>query len=263
MGAVGPWEITFWYASLLAKAGLLGRLVWLRLAREYPAISAFLALQLARTLWLMQYSTASNEYSYGWLFTEPLLILSRALVMFELYEKILAGYRGLSFLSRGTMAAVLTASLTLAFAAHYPAFTSHRDFSKWMNLVFLFETTAYSGMLVFIVALVAFMLWFPAQVKKNVLVHCCAFSAYFVVSSASVYLRQIDVAEWGRLSSSWRMLAADIIMALWILLITKRGEQEATGIALRFAPDSRERLLKQLDDLNRALESRRRQTPAG
>lgn len=257
----GPWEMTFWYFSAALKVGLLGRIFQLRRLGEYPAISTFLALQLIRTLWLLQYSIGTNEYSFSWAFTEPLLILSRVLVVFELYEKILASYRGLSFLSRSTMTMVLAASVALSAISHSGEFHSNGDISRLIKAVKLFETTTYTAMLLFLLALAAFMLWFPMPVRKNVLVHCCAFASYFVVSSAAVYLRMLNVAEWGRLSSTWRLAAADFIMLAWIVLLTQRGEQTSGAISFHISASSQERLLGQLDALNRALEAKRRHPP--
>lgn len=260
MGAAGPWETAFWYLSLLLKAGLFGRLAWFRLVGVYPAISAFAALMLIRTLWLLQYSTMSVPYAFSYVFTEPLLILSTGLVVIELYGKILASYRGLSFLTQGTLAVGLMVSLTMSIAAHSAEFTSNGDLSAVLKFIHMFESTTYIALLLFIVALAGFMLWFRMPVRRNVLVHCCAFASYFIVSSAMVYLRLLNVEEWGRISSAWRMAAIDLIMAAWIVLITKSGEDQTKGLPRLLPPESEQRLLRQLDDLNRALESKRRKT---
>lgn len=256
MGAAGPWETVFWYLSLLLKAGLLGRLAWLRLLGVYPAISAFVALMTIRSLWLVQYSTMSIPYAFSYLFTEPLLILSAVLVVFELYGKILASYSGLSFLTQGTMAAGLAVSLGMSVAAHLPEFTSRGDLSIALKVLHVFESTTYVALLLFLAALAGFMFWFRMPVRRNVLVHCCAFASYFIVSGAMVYLRLLNVEEWGRISSSGRMAATDLIMAAWIVLITRSGEDQLQGLPRRLPPESEQRLLMQLERLNRALESK-------
>lgn len=258
MGAAGPWETFFWYASVLVKAGLLARLAWLRVAGEYPALSVFLLLQLVRTLGLLPHSTDSNEYSFTWVLTEPVLILSRAVVVFELYGKILASYRGLSFVSRGTMAAVLAVSLTVSLVLHAGDFTPRGDLSAAMKVVHLTESTVYSALLLYLLILVAFMLWFRAPVRRNLLIHCWGFSLYFLVSSAMVYVRGLGVDEWGRISSAWRMAAANLIMAAWIILITKDGERPPSGPSGDLPADGKRRLLQQLEEINLALERKQR-----
>lgn len=258
METAGPWEIAFWYLSILLRAGLLGRIVWLKRVSEYPAMSTLFALQLTRSLWLAQYSTKSATYSVSYVLTEPLLVVAQALVVFELYRRILTSYGGLSFFTRGTMAVVLAGSVALSAATHLPEFTPQGDLSVALKAAHLFETVVYTALLFFLVAIAAFMLWFPMPVRKNVLVHCFGFAAYFVISSATLFIRQLDIQQWGRLTSLWRIVASDVVMAAWILLLSRRGEEESRNVSFHFTPASQERLLGQLDTLNRILESKRK-----
>jgi hypothetical protein len=161
-------------------------------------------------------------------------------------------------MSRGSMVAVLLLSLTVSVALHSGEFTSTGDISAQLKVLHTFESTVYSALLLYILALAGFMLWFRAPVRRNLLVHCWGFSLYFLISSAMVYLRQLNVEEWGRLSSSWRMAAANLIMLAWIALITKDGEKPPGGQRGGLPADGRQRLLQQLENINEALERKRR-----
>jgi hypothetical protein len=257
MTAQGSIEEVLWIAGTLLTVGLLARLAFLKLLTQYPALSSFLALQAIRSLYLLQFQSNTNEYVIPFVFTEPVLILSRALVVFELYEKILASYRGLSLLSRNTMAGLLGLSVVGSLGAHLSEFTMRGEAFNVLRALHLFETTVYTALFFFLLVLAVFLVWYPAPVKKNVVLHCLAFSTYFLITAAAVYLRNQNASQWTRLASTGRIFVFVLTLAVWILLLKRSGETTTAGIALSFSPAAQEKLLAQLDALNRSLESGR------
>jgi hypothetical protein len=229
----------------------------LKLLSEYPALSLFLAIQILRSLWLLPFDTNSNEYAFPYVFTEPVLVLSRALVVFELYEKILVGYQGLSLLSRRAMAGLLGVSVVGSLAAHLSEFTMRGEPFNVLRAVHLFETTVYTALFFFLLVLAGFLAWHPAPLKKNVILHCLAFSTYFLSTAAALYLRNQDASQWTRLASTGRSFVFVLTLAAWIILLKRSGETATAGIALNFSPAAQGKLLTQLDALNRSLESGR------
>lgn len=256
MAALGSFEEALWIANIALTAALLVRLSILRMAGTYAALSVFLALQTLRSLWLLQFQPNANEYVFPYVFTEPVLVVSRVLVVFELYDKILEGYRGLAILSRGTMAGVLGVSLVASIAAHVPEFTVRNEPFQVLRALHLFETTVYTALLFFLLLLAGFMLWYPARIKKNVLLHAWAFSAYFVSSSVAVFLRNMDAAAWTRIASTGRIAVTGVSLLVWCILVRKSWETEAGASSIRHDAADERRLLAQLEALSRKLETR-------
>ncbi len=239
---------------MVLTVGVLARLAALRLVATYPALSTFLALQTLRSFWLVPYDVNSTGYAITYIFTEPILVMSRALVVFELYEKILAGYRGLSALSRRTMAGCLGASLVLSMATHMREFVALTPSGKILQGVNLFESTVYTALLFFLVILAAFMLYYPAPIRKNVILHSWAFSAYFAGTAAALYLSNTNFEAWNRIASISRMASATASLLAWCLLLRKAWESESSAISFTHSKVSQERLLQQLEALNMKLE---------
>ncbi|MBI4890606.1 MAG: hypothetical protein HY821_08265 [Acidobacteria bacterium] len=250
-------EEILWITNMVLTVGVLVRLAMLRLISTYPALSAFLALQSVRSFWLLPYSVNTNEYAIPYIFTEPVLVLSRALVVFELYEKILSGYRGLSVLSRRTMSGCLGVSLVLALAAHLREFLVMSPKAKFLQGLNLFESTVFTALLFFLVILAAFMLYYPTPIRKNVLLHSWAFSAYFAGTAVALYLSNTNFEAWNRIASVTRMSSATLSLMAWCLLLRKSWESESSAISVNHSKVSQERLLQQLESLNMKLERNR------
>ncbi len=248
-------ENFLWYLGIFLHAALLCRLVWLGLAGKYKAFTLCLALQTARSLILLQIAPNTTSYGIAYFVTDFPLMACRVAVVLEIYGHVLSSYKGLSVLGRGTVLGVLTVSGLVSVLTHLREFDfSHEQF-QFLRAHHLLESTVYTTLLFFLVALAAFILWYPVQLKKNLLLYSFGFAIYFVGVAAAAYLRNLDSSIWTRLASTGRLLITDVSLLLMVCLMRKSWEEETRGAAVRFAPDSQERLLAQLEALNRALDS--------
>jgi hypothetical protein len=260
-GAPGSLEQFFWYSTIALHAVLVWRMWRCRLAGRYPAIFILLAMQLARSLWVTQYIATpqlfryhANQYSFSIVFTEPILILARAVAVFELTAAALQSYRGLSVLSRATLAAGLVASVTLSLLVHSAEFTFSGEPFRFLRVIYLLETTVYSALAVFLFLLALFVLYHPAPIRKNVLAHGIGFSVYMLSSAAAVWLRNQDAAQWTRAASTMRLGITLLGLAAWAWLLSPRGEEESVEVHIPLSEETGQRVLARLDALNSALE---------
>jgi len=257
----GSLEQLFWYTGIALHAVLVWRMWRCRLAGRYPVIFVLLAMQLARSMWVTQYIATpqlfryyANHYGFVILFTEPVLIAARAVAVFELTDAVLQSYRGLSILSRATLAAGLVASMTISLFLHSAEFTFIGEPSRLLRVIYLLETTVYSALLIFLFLLALFVLYHPAPIRKNLLAHGIGFTVYMLSSAAAVWLRNQDAAQWTRMASTLRLGITLLGLAAWAWMLSPRGEEESVEVHVPLSEETGRRVLARLDALNSALE---------
>ncbi len=257
----GTAEQIFWYATVALHFLLIVRLWRLGLAGRYPAVFALLLMQLCRSLWVMQYLVDPevfqrnlNEYSFAILFTEPVLIAGRTAAVFELSSEILRSYRGLSILGNAALAVGLCLSLALSLALHWAEFTFSGEPYRWLRAMYLIETTTYSALLFFLLLLALFVLYHPAPIRRNLLAHGVGFCVYMLSSAAAVWLRNQDAAHWTRAASTLRLGLTAAGLAAWVLLLSRRGEEENVHVHLPLSRETEQQVLARLEALNSALQ---------
>jgi len=248
-------EYYLWYLSLLLHAALFTRLCWLGLALRYKAFSLCLLLQIIRTLILLPLSPNTNVYAYVYIYSEPVLIACRVAVVLEIYGKVLSSYRGLSILGRGTLIGALAISGLVSVFTHLMEFDFTHERFQMLRAMHLVESTVYTTLLFFLFALAAFIIWYPTPLKKNIILYSFGYSLYFVGVAAAIYLRNLDASALTRVASTGRLVVTDAALLLWVVLVRKSWEEESGGVAIRFSAESQERLLSQLEALNRTIES--------
>lgn len=257
----GLLEQAVWYGTILLHALLLWRIFRLGIAGRYPAITALILLQLARSLWLTRYvydpavfRLHVNHYGFTILFTEPVLIAARVAAILELSSTLLHAYRGLRVLSRSALLGALAASLAFSAALNATAFPLPRDPAQWLRLLYVAETTVYSALLTFLLLLALFVLYHPAPIRRNVFAHGLGFTFYMVSSAAAVWLRNQDAAQWTRMASTLRLAFSLAGLALWAWLLSPRGEEESVSVHVPLSDETGQRVLERLAQLNSALE---------
>lgn len=254
-------EQAFWYLTIAFHALLAWRIWVLGLAGRYPVIFALLLMQLLRSIWLTQFVvgqaphwTTLNQYSFTLAFTEPVLIAARAAAVLEICAGILQPYRGLSIFSRLTLLITLTVSAAASILLHWPEFNFSGEVSRWLRVLYLIETTAYSALLVFLLLLALFVLYQPAPIRRNLLAHGIGFSVYMISSAAAVWLRNQDATQWTRAASTLRLGMTVAGLAAWAWLLSPRGEEETVDVHVPLSSETEKRVLARLDALNSVLE---------
>lgn len=246
-----------WYGGLALKAGLLGRLFALGLAARYRALVICLAVHLLRTLLLMPMNVRSDAYALTYMVSEPLLLITYVFAALEVYAQVFEAYRGLAWLGRGTMLVGLALSALASAGLHWTEFNFSGEPYLVLRAALLLESTVCGMLLVFLLALALFPLWFPVRLRKNLLLYNFGFSVFFLAMSMGVFLRNAH-PDWARAASTIRLAVYDACLVGWLLLFSRAGEAEALQAAPAFRRDQEQRLLSQLEAINRALESGRK-----
>ncbi|MGA2881182.1 MAG: hypothetical protein ABSG13_19710 [Bryobacteraceae bacterium] len=193
-----------WYSSLAVQLLFCMYLVWIRLAKNYPAFTACLGCSVLRALVAMYFMRGAVgarlplSYTYFWLWSEPFWLLIQLAVALEVHAKMWKEY---SSVLRQTRPLLLFALLTALVAAGIPvkAELSRADASRLIAVMhYEFLTTRYvSSVLAIFLILSAtlFLIVVHNGTKSSLFRHEGMLAAYFSVYALAAFL--IDMG-WAR-----------------------------------------------------------------
>ena len=256
METLSALERSLWRAETAALALAALRLAWDRLALRYRWLAIFLGFQLARNAALMCLRYNTNAYAYTWAATLVLKWALSAMVAREIAGMILENYRGLSVLSRRTLASLTVMCGAGALAMVSFSFDYSREPFPLLRTVLLFEQGMAAALFLILLLAALFLLWFPVPLPANTLAYSAAFSLSLVTAALAVAAITLGGAALTR-SANLAMLAADIVCFSFLAWRLRRGREEGPRMAaIPRGAEAEQRLLSQLAALNRALESR-------
>jgi hypothetical protein len=141
-------------------------------------------------------------------------------------------------------------SARLEYAASAQALTVIAEFVTRAMIV---ERACVTTSLILLAITLAFLLWFPVQVSRNIACLCAGLLAYFAAATAMLLLR--DVWSIGS-SLSLSMTVVSVHTAcllLWLRYLDTRGEVKKVTPGHIWRPQDQERLVGQLEAINAAL----------
>lgn len=242
------------YALVIAgEIALLGKLCWHRLAGLYPWFSAFIAFQWARSLVLYWVSPKKTIYGWIWIPTECVAWILCYGVVFELYSKVLESYPGIKRLTQRVLAGAAVVCVGVAGATLALDFNSPSAQYPILHAVNVVRRGAASTALLFLLAMLGYLAWYPVSLKRNLALHAALNAMYCLVISLGVFCRNIIGPEFARSLSLTLGVATAVFLWSWALLFSRDGENRTTVTAAPWSRRDEARLLSQLEAINRAL----------
>jgi hypothetical protein len=247
-------ENSLWVLNLLGSALVIWRLYFVGLQKTYRLFFAYMVVALVRSLILFPFNPRSETYFQVWVVTRPLLWLFFILVVSELYSLVLRDYRGIYSVSRwffygaATFSALISASTV--FVTMAAGSTSRPPLLYYSALI---ERGIVTSLAIFLLLLLALVAWFAVPLSRNLLTHCCVYSALFLSTNAIMlywHTGSKNAAYWG---SVWRLSSALICYCCWVFLLTRRGEERTASFGLGRSPLEEKRLLGHLEAINATL----------
>jgi hypothetical protein len=124
--------------------------------------------------------------------------------------------------------------------------------SLLMPYYFAIERGVDFSLFIFLIVILLWLTRYPIPLSRNVVVHSAAFSILFLSSTASVLLRTVlGYDAIGYLNTFVLAIGAGCIL-IWLVFLTRKGE-EVRVMLPTFGPEHEERLLSQLEALNKTL----------
>ncbi len=247
-------ENTLWVLNLVGSALVIWRLYFVGLQKTYRLFFAYMAVALVRSLILFQFNPRSETYFQIWVDTRPLLWLFFVLVVSELYSLVLRDYRGIYSVSRwffygaATFSALVSASTV--FVTMAAGSTTRPPLLYYSALI---ERGVVTGLAIFLFLLLTLVAWFAVPLSRNLLTHCCVYSAYFLSNNAIMlywHTGSKNAAYW---VSVWRLSSALACYCGWAFLLTRQGEERTASFGFGRSPLEEKRLLGQLEAINATL----------
>lgn len=247
-------ETVLWYLGLPIMAAILWRLYALGLIGRYPALFWCLGVQLARGAGLTLLKVNTTAYAVTYIVSLPVVLVAYVCVALEIYSHAVESYRGLFIVGRRVMLGVFAGSAAIAILIHLGELRAPGEQFQTLRAVLLVESAVCLMLLMFLVAIAIFLVWYPANVRKNVLLYSFSFSFYMGAQCATLFLRNSDPTTMVRIASMVRLLLDNLSLVALAVFLQSAWESERRPSAAGLSAEQRQRLLSQLNHLNATLE---------
>jgi hypothetical protein len=243
----------FTVLQVIGYSGLAVRFWQTGLSRTYRFFFAFLIFESLRVALAAMLPRGSDMYARFYFTTQPALWLFHALMTLEVFKTALQAHPGIATTSRKLIALCLSASVIFAAATVAVDVQRHESTDLILSYFFTLERVVNCSLLLFVVLLMVALAWFPFPLTRNALVHASIFSFFFFAKTVLMLLLVL-LGPGFYLIASWTLLAATVSsLILWGTLLTPAGEQSVVRSGYQRDPQTEERLLSQLESLNRSL----------
>ena len=242
------WQLALFACNLLAFVALLVRILSIRLARAYPALVAWLGVNIVfcSLPWIVQMDFL--VYHWFYICSESLELLLYLLTVLELYSKVLKSLPGLASAARIFIQIVVPASAIGSVSL----FAVEKHPVSYLDWFYRVDGTVITTLVLFVLMITAFMVWFPIRLPRNTVVYSVGYAAYLVPKGASLFLMNSGHGvPW--LNGAVGMAMSTLCLLFWAVALDRAGETAVVSLGSLFHPRDEPRLLTQLEAINRTL----------
>ena len=252
-------ERSLWLVGNLLALMIFGRFLRLKIARNYRLFLAYLLFDPARSLVFWSYSQDSSVFRNSWLATEPVVWIFYVLVVLELCSLVLKDYRGIQALGRWIVYGSSTISVLVSIITVLPTWRQSSEAVLSVQRYLMIERGIDFAIVLLLLLLLAFLVLFPIQLSRNVIIHSILYAIFFTSNSMGILIVNLTGYHLGMAVSTCLMGVADLCLVGWLILMNQEGEQKK--IAIRHpVPVDESRLVSQLGEINATLMRARKQT---
>lgn len=259
------WSRTAQYVSDILALFLIIRLaaIRVRLPGVYRVFIAFLCFQLLESLVSLAlyafYRELRLDYRLFWMPLQAVAWVLSLWMVYALLSEILKGLPGILRFSRVLLNVIFALAILLALLTVFPEYTAAGG-AKFANLidrvliaVFVLNRAVAMAALLVLASILAFILWFPVQMHRNLAVFSVGLVIYFTAKVSLLLARSYLSPEISRLLSTTLAFVVVACFGYWILFITQRGQAVKVRWGHSWRLDEQRRLLNQLESMNTAL----------
>jgi hypothetical protein len=235
------------FAMLFAKLTASG--LW----RTYKWFSVYLAVETLRILLSLLVSDSSNLYAWLYFIFEPLTWLLSMLAVLEVYGMVLKSHPAIANWGRKSIFIAMVLSLVIS-AILSSAGTQHPEVQyRLLHSLLLLSRFVTGSLLFFLLAITAFLVWFPIVLKRNTVLHCCLFAVFFLVKTAAFVWVTIFGLGVRLAANSSLFIVVALCTGTWLIWLNQKGEAVPVTVGHSWNRDEEQRLLAQLNSINTAL----------
>jgi hypothetical protein len=245
-------RVTVELLQTMAAAVAATRLIYLNLARQFPALTAYLVFLAAINLDFGLLNRASPLYAWSYVFLEPLKWIFSIYAVRELFALTFNSYPGIRTVGRWAMYSGVALALSISLLLTR-FFWGHGARGHSAPL-FYFEVSQRSVVFTLAVVVVAILLSlskYPLHLNKNALVSSIFFSVLFLSEACRLLVDTLaprlfnDYVDWSE------AIFISICLIGWAAML--RPEPATAPARITFSAPQEEHLLQQLNALNQMM----------
>lgn len=247
---MGSAEQVLWWGNLSLIVVLCIKLISADLHKVYRWFFAFLTFQVLQSAVMLPLDPYRDEYAWAYLLTQPLLWVLYILVVFELYALALRNHPGIASLSRwvlsgGVLVSIAVSVLSLSADLSTPA-------GRFPVLVYMgvIERGLSFSLVVFLLLISGFLLWTPIPLARNVALHACVYTLYFLSTAAGLLVRNVLGYQIVIGVSVAILSSHNFCLLTWILFLNRKGELTPVVVRRLWRQTDEDQITRQLDAIN-------------
>jgi hypothetical protein len=229
-------------------AGLFVRVLVTGFFRKYPYFIGYVVVALLQSLILSFLSPASLSYVWPYVITQAALTCAGALVLLELYDLVFRDLKGIAGISRR----YLKICLGLAIVASLLLLQFEQISRRPLGIFGVIDRAVVTSMLLFVLALAAFLVYYPVPINRNVIVYSIGYTVYFLAKASGLLLLNGNYA-WLRPYGLVVVSASTLSMLFWLVGLRLAGEEKTLIVGHRWNRENQDEMLAQLKAINDSL----------
>ena len=242
------WRLAVYALSNIACLGLLVRLLVSRLVRSYMALTGWLMVSLVGAGAIWGIPMGFDTYRWFYFAAEGLNVIFFSWMVFQLYARVLERLPGIASVSRRAMQVILFLSTMASLLLLGFEVTPRGP----VTLMYLVARTVMAALALFVLAITAFMVWFPVRVYRNGVIYMAGLALFFVSNAASMFLTNSRHAPYW-FGGTVAMIAGTASLVFWTVGFRRSGETTWHSPGRIFHPADEARLLAKVESINQTL----------
>jgi hypothetical protein len=238
------------------------RLLILRLHRVYRIFSLLLLSELGASLvaslkaWMPE---LLPDYRIIWIVAQCVVWICTLWTVYALLDAVLAKLPGVLGFSKKLLNGAFVLAGILGLLTIRPEYSASGaagfvdPIARVVGIGIVFDRVICTVALLVLVSILGFLLWFPVEVSRNLIVFSTGFLVYFAAKTGLLLTRSIWPHESLDLISNLIMFISGACFAYWAIFITPEAETVPVTIGHGWHRYEQERLIGQLEAINVAL----------
>ena len=245
---------------------LIVRLVSLRLHNVYRIFCVFLIYDFSFSLIERMESIVRNprfDYRITWISGTVIGWVLLLCMVYALLQEILAELPGILRFSRKLLNITFIAAIALSLITSRLDEVMARSngylaavvspIGRAVTIAFDLDRVISTVALLVLLVILAFVLWFPVQIPRNLVIFSIGLVVYFAANTALLLTRGLWSKQSYFLVSTVIAFVLSACYAYWTIFITRLGEARSVRIGHGWRAQEQERLVGQLETLNASL----------
>lgn len=247
--------------NIALSAILIVRLLALRIHHVYRVFCLFLISELAFSLIALIKALSPEalpDYRLIWLSLEPVVWVFTLWTVYALLDAVLAKLPGILGFSRKVLNGSFLLAGVIGLTSAQPEYMASgaaglEGIDRIVGAGVVFDRVICTVALLSLVFILGFLLWFPVEISKNLLVFSTGFLAYFAAKAVLLLTHSLWSHESMRLVSNLVMFISSACLAYWAMFLSRQGEMVPVRVGHIWQRREQERLVGQLEAMNAAL----------